>query len=130
MINTIPNIARALTIGIAAILAFNAANASDGGTANVKSATSEYLTYVVRFADLDVSKMEGAKTLYARLGFAAKIVCAPLDSAGSWGEVKHRTCMNKAIADAVASVNSPLLSQYHQFRTTGDKAPVQLAMSK
>ena len=33
-----------------------------------------------------------------------------------------------AIADAVASVNRPLLSQYHQLRTKGDKgALVQLA---
>jgi hypothetical protein len=29
--------------------------------------------------------------------------------------------MKKAIADAVASVNRPLLSQYHQLRTKGDK---------
>jgi hypothetical protein len=29
--------------------------------------------------------------------------------------------MNKAIADAVASVNRPLLSQYHQARTKSDK---------
>ena len=130
MNNTIPNIARALTIGIVAILAFNAANASTDGVSNVQSMTNQYLTYVVRFSDLDVSKIEGAKTLYARLRYAAKVVCTPLENASSWGDAQHRACMDKAIADAVASVDRPLLSQYHQLRTKGEKAgPVQLAKS-
>lgn len=130
MNNTIPAIARALTIGIAATLAFNAANASTDGVSNVQSMTSQYLTDVVRFSDLDVSKIAGAKTLYARLRNAAKVVCTPLESAISLGELQYRACMDKAIADAVASVNRPLLSQYHQLRTKGNKAgSVQLAMS-
>jgi UrcA family protein len=130
MNNTIPNMVRALTIGIAAILAFHTANASTDGGSNVQSMANEYLTYVVRFSDLDVSKIEGAKTLYTRLRYAAKVVCEPLESASSWGYARHNACMDKAIADAVASVNRPLLSQYHQLRTQGDKAPVELAMSK
>jgi hypothetical protein len=36
--------------------------------------------------------------------------------------------MDKAVSDAVASVNRPLLSQYHQLRTKGDRIGlVQLA---
>jgi UrcA family protein len=120
----------ALTIGIAATLAFNAANASTEGVSNVQSMTNEYLTYVVRFADLDVSKFEGAKALYTRLRYAAKVVCEPLDSASSWGYARHSACMDNAIADAVANVNRPLLSQYHQLRTKGEKTgPVQFAKS-
>jgi UrcA family protein len=130
MYNTIPNMARALTIGIAAILAFNTVNASTDAGSNARSITSQYLTYVVRFSDLDVSKIEGAKALYVRLRVAANIVCEPLESASTWGYARHNACMDKAIADAVASVNRPLLSQYHQLRTQGDKTPVQLAMSK
>jgi hypothetical protein len=34
--------------------------------------------YVVRFADLDVSKIEGASALYTRLSHAAGVVCEPL----------------------------------------------------
>jgi len=128
--NTIPAIARALTIGIAATLACNAANASTDGVSNVQSMTTQHLTHVVRFSDLDVSKIEGAKTLYARLRLAAKVVCEPLESASSWAELQYRACMDKAIADAVASANRPLLSQYHQLRTKGNKAgSVQLAKS-
>jgi UrcA family protein len=120
----------ALTIGIAATLAFNAANAAIEGVSDVHSMKNEYLTYVVRFSDLDVSKIEGAKALYTRLRYAAKIVCEPLESASSWGYARHNACMDKATADAVASVNRPLLSEYHQLRTKGEKAgPVQLAKS-
>jgi len=130
MNNTILAMTRALTIGIAAILAFNSANASADGVSNVQSMTNQYLTYVVRFSDLDVSKIEGAKTLYTRLRYAAKVVCEPLESASSWGYARHNDCIDKAIADAVASVDRPLLSQYHQSRTKGEKAgPVQLAKS-
>jgi UrcA family protein len=130
MNNTIPAIARALTIGIAATLAFNTANASTDGVSNVQSMTNQYLTYVVRFSDLDVSKIEGAKTLYTRLRYAAKVVCEPFESASLSGYARHNACMDKAIADAVARVDRPLLSQYHQLRTKGEKAgPVQLAKS-
>jgi UrcA family protein len=122
--------ARALTISIAATMAFNAASASTDGVSKVQSMANEYLTYVVPFSDLDVSKIEGAKTLYTRLRYAAKVVCEPLESVSSWGYARHRACMDKAIADAVASVDRPLLSQYHQLRTKGEKAGlVQLAKS-
>jgi UrcA family protein len=122
--------ARALTISFAATMAFNAASASTDGVSNIQPMANEYLTHVVQFSDLDVSKIEGAKTLYARLRYAAKAVCMPLESAGLWGDAQHRACMDKAIADAVANVNRPVLSQYHQLRTKGNKAgPVQLAKS-
>jgi UrcA family protein len=128
MNKTIATAARALTICIAATLGFNAANAATDDASSAQSMKKEYLTYVVQFSDLDVSKIEGAKTLYARLRLAAQVVCTPLESASSWGERQHRACMDKAIADAVASVNRPLLSQYHQSRTTGNKSsPVQFA---
>jgi UrcA family protein len=122
--------ARVLTISIAATMAFNAASASTHGVSSVQSMANENLTYVVRYSDLDVSKIEGAKTLYARLRYAARVVCEPLESANPWVDAQHRACMDKAIADAVASANRPLLSQYHQLRTKGSKAgPVQLAKS-
>jgi len=126
MNKSITNAALALTI--AATLAFNAANAATDGVSSEKSVTNGYLTYVVRFSDLDVTKIEGAKTLYARLRIAAKVVCEPLESASSWGARQYQACMGKAIADAVTSVNRPLLTQYHQSRTGNDKSgPIQVA---
>ena len=38
------------------------------------------------------------------------------------GKKEGRACVNKAIDDAVAHVNLPILSQYHQLRSQGDQA--------
>ena len=122
MNKTVATATRALTICLAATLGFNAANASTNGSANYLSMSNAPRTYTVRFADLDVSKLEGAKQLYARLRYAAKVVCRPLESAYLWRTNQYETCMSKAIADAVASVDRPLLSQYHQERTKSNKA--------
>jgi UrcA family protein len=116
--------ARALTICIAATLGFNAADASAGSPSNDQSVTDAAPKYVVQFPDLDLSKIEGATTLYARLRHAARVVCDPLESREIELAQKYRGCMDKAVADAVASVNSPLLSQYHQLRTKGDNSGV------
>jgi UrcA family protein len=121
MNKTIATAVRGLTISVAATLGINAANASPQGVSHDQSTTTASLTYVVRFADLDVSKLEGAKSLYIRLRHAATVVCKPLEGASAWGSNQYEICMNKAIADAVASVNRSLLSQYHQSRTQRDK---------
>jgi UrcA family protein len=127
MNKTIATTARALTIGLVAILGFNAAKASPDDVSQDRS-TKESLKYVVRFADLNISNIEGAKALYGRLHYAAKVVCKPLEGAGAWGSAQYETCMKKAVADAVADVNRPLLSQYHQSRTKSDNGRVvQLA---
>jgi UrcA family protein len=83
------------------------------------------VTLPVRYSDLDVSTMQGAKTLYLRIRFAAETLC---ESAATWGKKEGQACVNKAVEDAVAHVNLPLLSQFHQLRSQGAKAGlVQLA---
>jgi len=114
---------RGMTLGCAAILGCSAAVASPAG-----AAIDEPATYVVHFADVDLSRIDGAATVYTRIRGAANQVCRPLESRDLGLLVKHRACVDKAIADAVASVNRPLLSQYHQLHTKGDKVGlVQLA---
>jgi len=96
-----------------------AAAAAEHSTANWA------VTYPVRYSDLDVSTLQGAKTLYLRIRFAAETLC---ESAATWGKKEGQACVNKAVDDAVAHVNLPLLSQYHQLRSKGDKSGlVQLA---
>jgi UrcA family protein len=106
-----------------------------GGTALAKEPTAAAapaehstanwsVTLPVRYSDLDVSTMQGAKTLYLRIGYAAETLC---ESAATWGKKEGEACVNKAVDDAVVHVNLPLLSQYHQLRSKGDKALVQLA---
>jgi UrcA family protein len=122
MNNSVATATRALTICIAAAFGFNAVNASARGVANDPSMSNAPLTYTVRFADLDISKLEGAKQLYSRLRYAARVVCQPLETAYLWHSDQYETCMSKAIADAVARVDRPLLSQYHLSRTKSNKA--------
>jgi UrcA family protein len=117
---------RALTIGLAAVIGCSAAHAAN--VSKDQSATNEWHQYVVRYADVDLSRIDGAITVYSRIRQAADAVCESIDSRVLGLMEKHRACVNQAIADAVASVDRPLLSQYHQLRTKGDKGAVaQLA---
>ncbi|MGO9948751.1 MAG: UrcA family protein [Steroidobacteraceae bacterium] len=102
-----------------------------GGTAlaqPVKAAEptlASTVSYPVGYSDLDVSTTKGAKTLYLRIRYAAETLC---ESAATWGKKEGEACVNKAVNDAVAHVNSPRLTQYNQLHTKGGKAgPVQLA---
>jgi UrcA family protein len=109
---------------------FSLGCAAIGGTAlasepTAASTTSWSVTYPVSYSDLDVSKLSGAKILYMRIRFAAETLC---QSAATWGKKEGDACVRKAINDAVAHVNAPLLTQYSQLRSKGDKAAlVQLA---
>jgi UrcA family protein len=101
-----------------------------GGTALAQepaapSTTNWSVTYPVRYSDLDVSTMKGAQTLYLRIRYAAETLC---ESAATWGKKEGQACVNKAVNDAVARINAPVLTRYSQLRSKGDKAGlVQLA---
>jgi UrcA family protein len=96
-----------------------------GGTALAQPATAAEATpantvsYSVGYSDLDVSTAKGAKTLYLRIRYAAETLC---ESTATWGKKEGEACVNKAVNDAVARVNAPLLTQYNQLRSKGDKA--------
>jgi UrcA family protein len=93
-----------------------------------QSVTPWSVSFPVRYSDLDVSKIQGAKTLYLRIRYAAETLC---ESAATWGKKEGQACVNKAVNDAVARVDAPLLTQYSQLRSKGDKAGlVQLANAK
>jgi UrcA family protein len=116
---------RVLTLIAAAVLGHTA---SADTLANGQPAPGEPLRYTVHYSDLDLSRMDGASALYARLRWAASTVCAPLENRQIEFIAKHRSCMDKAISDAVSNINRPLVSQIHQLRTKGDKAgPVRVA---
>jgi len=107
-----------LSLGCAAI----------GGNAFASdSPAAATVTYPVGYSDLDISTTKGAKTLYLRIRYAAETLC---ENAATWGKKEGQACVNKAVDDAVVRINRPLLSQYHQLRSKGDKAGlVQLAKS-
>ena len=91
----------------------------------VASTTNQSVTYLVKYGDLDVSKLKDAKTLYLRIRNAAETLC---ESAASWGKKEGDACVQKAVNDAVARVDAPLLTTFTELRSKGDKASlVQLA---
>ena len=85
---------------------------------------SNAVSVTVSYADLDLSKPSGARTLYGRITGAAREVCGDqgrrLEEQFQW-----RTCYQGAISDAVAAVNSPLLTAVHDRR---QPAPTVTAM--
>jgi hypothetical protein len=69
--------------------------------------------------------MKAARTLYLRVRYAAETLC---ESAATWGKKEGMACANKAVNDAVALINAPVLTQYSQLSSKGDKAGIlQLA---
>jgi UrcA family protein len=71
----------------------------------------------VKFGDLDISHPQGAARLYLRIRAAAQHVCAPFDGSGLSAKSHLDACVNKAVADAVAKVGSPELSDVYSART-------------
>ena len=90
-----------------------------GGTALAQepTAAATTVTYPVGYSDLDISTAKGAKTLYLRIRYAAETLC---ESAATWGKKEGGACVNKAVNDAVARVNAPLLNQYPQLQSKSD----------
>jgi UrcA family protein len=95
------------------------ATAAEAPAASSQTITNWSVSYPVGYSDLDVSKMKGAKTLYLRIRYAAETLC---ESAATWGKKQGEACVQKAVNDAVARVDAPLLTQYSQLRSKGDKA--------
>jgi len=122
MNTTMVTLVRATTVCIAAALGFNATGAFADNLSKDESVAGTSYKFVVQFSDLDLSRIEGTTTLYGRLRYAARTVCDPILTQRPGLFQDYRECVNKAIADAVAKINRPLLTQYLQLRTTGDRA--------
>lgn len=117
----------AITIGAAIILGLSAAAAS-AGTPKSLFVSDGVIKYLVRYPDLDLTKVDDASALYNRLRKAAATVCSPLESRDLTIAAPYRACVAHAIAEAVANVGSPTLSQFHESHIQGDKAAMaQLA---
>jgi UrcA family protein len=82
----------------------------------------------VKYADLDVSKPQGAAALYARIKQAARQVCLPLEDR-DFRSKAHDACVHKAIADAVAKVDLPELFAVYNAHN-GKPTPIVLAATE
>jgi UrcA family protein len=82
----------------------------------------------VSYADLNLSTPAGASTLYRRIQRAARSVCGADDRVGSiLPHLQWRKCYESAVADAVAKVNSPMLTAVHDDKTSGRKGATLLS---
>jgi UrcA family protein len=74
-------------------------------------------TLVVRYYDIDLTRPEGAQVLYRRIGSAARQACGYLDIRDLKGNAEFDECYARAVDDAVAQVNSPMLTALHHSRS-------------
>ena len=81
----------------------------------------------VRFADLDLSRIEGAATLYMRLRAAARQVCAPLDERSPDLWTRFDSCVQDALSTAVAKIDEPVLNSYYRAKLGRDAAHPEVA---
>jgi UrcA family protein len=89
---------------------------------------SEVPSRKVSYADLNLSTLAGATTLYRRIQQAARSVCGTDDGGRSIGpHLQWRKCYESAIADAIAKVNSPMLTAVHDDKTSGRKGATLLS---
>jgi UrcA family protein len=93
---------------------------SMGASAAVPASEGEVPTYHVNYADLDLGHRAGADALFARIKSAARRVCEPVAASAPFrfAQAREQSCMDKAIADAVADVRSPLLTDIYLGRAS------------
>jgi UrcA family protein len=85
----------------------------------------------VQFADLDLSKTEGAATLFSRIRGAAKAVCSRHESRELARRQRYSACVELAVSNAVARVDEPVLTDYVASRSaSGQKAAAKIASSR
>ena len=92
----------------------------------------DVLSVDVHFADLDLSRSEGAAVLYQRLEAAARTVCAPLDARTRdlATQMRFKGCVQTAIGSAVAKVDRPVLTAYYKAHTNDRNATTQIAKNQ
>ena len=93
---------------------------SMGASAAVPASDGEVPTYHVNYADLDLANRAGANALFARIQSAARRVCEPVAASAPFrfAQAREKSCMDKAIADAVADARSPLLTDIYLGRAS------------
>jgi UrcA family protein len=100
--------------------------ASGFSAASIAADTTDAPQVVVQYQDLDLSNPQGAATLYRRISAAAERVCPHLESYDLSAKSHADACMHKAIANAVAAVNSPaLVAEYNANNSS--PLPVMIA---
>jgi UrcA family protein len=72
----------------------------------------------VSYSDLDLTRAEGARTLYGRIRTAARRACSPEEYGIYSLRQNYRACVTEAVREAVGQVNQPTLTALHQARNS------------
>jgi UrcA family protein len=89
------------------------------GTGPAMAAESATRSVEVSYADLDLTRSEGAATLYARIQHAARLACGPAEDSRDLRRVnQHSTCVTAAVESAVRAVDRATLTALHGRRST------------
>ena len=79
------------------------------GAVSIAADNSDVPQGVVKFGDLNLSNPQGAATLYSRIAAAAERVCGSSDYREFGSMTGTKSCVHKAIKDAVTKVDRPAL---------------------
>jgi UrcA family protein len=97
------------------LLTIAAATLALGGIAQADT-YPETNSVVVKYGDLNLGSDEGVKSLHRRIRNAAASVCGTLETKILGLRDAYDDCVTKAIADSVAKVDNPNLSNFHAGR--------------
>jgi UrcA family protein len=95
---------------VATILSLTMVDARAAGPAE------DAFSVTVQFDDLDLTREPGIARLYSRIKGAARQVCDQPAEAQLVAKQKYAMCVKRAVAEAVARINRPLVSDYFARR--------------
>jgi UrcA family protein len=107
------NILKSIQRSTLSSLAFTSVVCLLGATQASATEPAGTRSVTVNYRDLNLSTIQGATALYQRLTRAARSVCDG-PGAGVHAFQEWRSCYQAAMADAVAKVNSPLLTSLYR----------------
>jgi UrcA family protein len=87
------------------------------GVAQAAGPDDVFPKQVVTYKDLNLNSNEGTKALYRRIRGAADKVCGEVDARDLQGTRVKKACIDHAISQAVAAVNSPMLTRVYLAET-------------
>src|SRR5579864_7764477 len=82
---------------------------------------------IVRFTDLDLTRVDGAAVLYKRLRAAAETVCGPREDRDPAQATAFKKCVQSALGSAVMRVDRAELTAYYRAHAEPRNTSMQLA---
>jgi UrcA family protein len=95
------------------------------GVTNAAEAGNVAPTLAVTYKDLNLNSNAGIQILYRRIEGAANQVCGKVDARDLRAVSAKKACVEHAISNAVAAVNSPMLTMVSVAKSS-DSVPQSL----